>query len=76
MDLGGPGLGSDQSHRLEHLEPHAGGLADYGACGEACSGINPKGPCNGEDDCEGHGKPRPHNAPYEGMSNPDAKLGR
>lgn len=97
---------------------------NYDACGDACSGVNPKGPCGGDDKCEGHGekivkggswywradkatgfyrrpqppnnrpfhhfgfrcaasvdeaaalhgKPRPDNAPYEGMTNPDAKL--
>jgi formylglycine-generating enzyme required for sulfatase activity len=26
----------------------------YGACGEACEGIDPRGPCAGEAPCEGH----------------------
>ncbi len=97
---------------------------DFAACGDACLGVDPKGPCDGADDCEGHGekivkggswywradkavgyyrrpqppknrpfhhfgfrcaasteqaaaldgKPRPDNAPYEGMPNADAKL--
>ncbi len=27
---------------------------DWDACGEACLGIDPKGPCNGADKCKGH----------------------
>jgi len=26
----------------------------YGACGQACLGKDPKGPCNGKDPCKGH----------------------
>lgn len=26
----------------------------YEACGEACVGVDPRGPCNGEDPCKGH----------------------
>ena len=27
---------------------------DYEACGEACAGANPRGPCDGADECRGH----------------------
>ena len=27
---------------------------DYEACGDACLGANPRGPCDGADDCRGH----------------------
>ena len=26
----------------------------YEACGEACEGVDPRGPCNGEEPCKGH----------------------
>ncbi len=29
---------------------------DYAQCGEACSGVDPKGPCGGAEPCEGHGE--------------------
>ncbi|MGH1345510.1 MAG: formylglycine-generating enzyme family protein [Nannocystales bacterium] len=29
---------------------------DYAECGEACLGVNPTGPCDGDDACEGHGE--------------------
>ena len=27
---------------------------DYAACGEACAGVDPKGPCDGAEECPGH----------------------
>jgi formylglycine-generating enzyme required for sulfatase activity len=29
---------------------------DYEVCGDACLGDNPRGPCEGADDCDGHGQ--------------------
>ncbi len=30
--------------------------ADYAACGADCSGVDPRGPCGGVDECPGHGE--------------------